>query len=92
MAVMTSAIESSAAANIPGYDPRQPYGMREHLYSWRKGCAELFDAEVAKVADERIKERLSGPYVHKYKGVAVTEDQFWQFMKLEGFERPEEKA
>lgn len=65
---------------------------QQAILEWKASVADLFTAEVSKRAASLVEERLAGPYTHRYKGVAVTEEQFWLLMKAEGFERPEVSA
>lgn len=89
---LTTSIDRESRAAVPWVEGRvRGAGMsfQEVVTQWRTAVREVFDAEVAKEAARLVEERLAGPYTHKYKGVAVTEDQFWAIMKAEGFERPE---
>jgi hypothetical protein len=62
--------------------------LQVRINKWREACHDLFEAEVDKAAAKLVEERLAGPYSHRYKGVAVTEEQFWLLMKAEGFDLP----
>lgn len=90
MPVMTDRLDDLASRATLGYY-RNPLDQREAALQWMNTVKAVFDQEVNRVADAKVQERLAGPYTHKYKGVAVTEEQFWQFMKLEGFERPSQE-
>lgn len=65
------------------------YGPREAVAAFRETYKAQFAAAVDERANGLVKELLNGPRTHKYKGVAVTEEQFWQFMATEGFHKPE---
>lgn len=77
---------------LDAYPEKRQSITQQAIFEWKASVADLFNAEVTKRAASLVEERLAGPYSHRYKGVAVTEEQFWLLMKAEGFERPEVRA
>lgn len=48
----------------------------------------LHAAEIEAEAARLVEARMNGPRTHRYRGVGVTEEQFWALLKAEGFELP----
>lgn len=62
---------------------------RDALAECFKEFRELYKADIEAEAARLAVDRMNGPHTHRYRGVGVTEEQFWALLKAEGFELPE---